>query len=43
MPVFTLATDMMGDPKFEKKINKNGSRDPDHAHLRVVCHAKAKT
>ena len=32
------AYDMIGDPKF-----KNGSRDPDHAPFRVICHPKTDT
>jgi len=29
---------MTGSPKI-----KSGSRDPDHTHVGVVCHAKANT
>jgi len=35
---FTNFSDVIGAPKF-----KSGSRDPDHAHLGVVCNPKTNT
>jgi len=36
MPSVIHSNDMIWVPKF-----KNGSHDPDHAHLGVVCHPTA--
>ena len=35
VPGFTYTKNMMGVSKFT-----NGLRNPDHAHLRVVCHPR---
>jgi len=38
LPSLTHYTNIIGAPKY-----KNGSCDPDHANLRVVCHPKVNT